>query len=66
MDSETAESEARSELSLRLWQHHDTARLQRLLSPEEVDTALGLDATPRLHHKAATVTPLVHHAPRTS
>jgi exopolysaccharide production protein ExoY len=64
MDSDTAEPETRSDLSLRLWQHHDTARMQRLLSPEEVHTTLGHGATPRLHHKAATATPLVHHVPR--
>ncbi len=64
MDSEAIEPEPRSELSLRLWQHHDTARIQRLLSPQDVDTTLGHDATPRLHHKAATATPLVHHVPR--
>ena len=64
LDNETAEPEARSELSLRLWQHHDTARMQRLLSPEQVDATLSHGATPRIHYKAATSTPLVHHEPR--
>ncbi|MEJ0005423.1 MAG: sugar transferase [Steroidobacteraceae bacterium] len=62
--SESADPDARSELSMRLWQHHDTARLQRLLSPQEVDAKLSHGATARLHHKAATSFPLVHHAPR--
>jgi undecaprenyl-phosphate galactose phosphotransferase len=38
--------------------------MQRLLSPEQVDSTLSHGATPRLHHKAATSTPLVHHEPR--
>ena len=63
-DIEAVEPEARSELSVRRWQHHDSARLQRLLSPQEVATTLGHGATPRLHHRAATAFPLVHHAPR--
>jgi exopolysaccharide production protein ExoY len=64
MESEAAEPQARSELSLRLWQHHDTARTQRLLTPEQVDATLSHGAAPRFHHRAATATPLVHHVPR--
>jgi Undecaprenyl-phosphate galactose phosphotransferase WbaP len=66
VDVETDESEARSELSLRLWQHHDTARMQRLLTPEDVHRTLSHREAPGLHHKAAaaTSTPLVHHLPR--
>jgi Undecaprenyl-phosphate galactose phosphotransferase WbaP len=64
LDSETAEPEARSELSLRLWQHHDTARMQQLLSRERMDATLSHDATPRLHHQVASATPRVHHEPR--
>jgi Undecaprenyl-phosphate galactose phosphotransferase WbaP len=63
-DSETADPEARSDLSLRLWQHHDTARMQRLLGPEQLNSTLSHGAMPRHHHKAATSTPLVHHVPR--
>ncbi len=64
LDSDAAEPHTRSDLSLRLWQHHDTARNQRLLSPEQVDATLSHGATPRVHHRAATARPLVHHVPR--
>jgi Undecaprenyl-phosphate galactose phosphotransferase WbaP len=63
-DVEADGPEARSALSLRLWQHHDTARMQRLLSPEQVDATLSHGAMPRHPHKAATSTPLVHHVAR--
>jgi len=63
IDSELG-AQGRPEPSLRLWQHHETARKQRLLSPEQVDATLSRGAAPRPHDRAATATPLVHHVPR--
>jgi exopolysaccharide production protein ExoY len=65
MDAESGESEADSELSLRLWQHHDTARSERLLAQGDMDAAISHNSAASARHlKGASVAPLVHHVPR--
>lgn len=64
IDVEGDEPAARSELSLRLWQHHDSARMERHGSAPDAETTPNHGATARFQHKAAASTPLVHHVPR--
>jgi exopolysaccharide production protein ExoY len=64
IDVDADEPAERSELSLRLWQHHDTARMERLIRAPQLDMAPGHTAAARLQHRVAASTPLIHHVPR--
>jgi exopolysaccharide production protein ExoY len=63
INSELGESESGLELPLQLWQTH-TPHRHRLLSPDEVDTKLAHGDASVHQLKAASVVPLIHHAPR--
>jgi Undecaprenyl-phosphate galactose phosphotransferase WbaP len=63
INTELGESESGSELPLQLWQTH-TPHRHRLLSPDEVDATLAHGGASVHQLKAASVVPLIHHAPR--
>jgi exopolysaccharide production protein ExoY len=63
MDTEAAEPQTGSELSVRLWKHHAPQPLQ-LLTPHDVDAHLTQAWPPTRLANVASAVPLIHHVPR--